>query len=275
MLRIDHSLTDHRANRLTRAVMPLVPPRADRDLSGVSVDATTELRWFFGGPLPADVRSWFRPNGVGLLERRCDTYLLDGRVDMGVKQRSRRTLELKLRTGRPEPASVAEDVHGSVETWRRWSPADRLLFLDDATIWVDIDKTIVKRRFGVDGQEQLLSESTRAMTGEGCDAEIGALSANGREAWTFAFAAFGKPGTHHDSLSTAWRSLVIRQARPARLQLLIGCSYGYPEWISKVMQLPTPPHDGVSGPHPESPSKQATNRLSQGVSQQRRSPKQE
>ena len=245
MLQIDHALNDRSANRLTRTVMPLVSPRLDQDLPGVSVDLTTELRWFFDGLLPADVRSWFMPKGVGLLEGRCDTYLLDGRLDMGVKQRSRRTLELKIRTGLSEPASVADGVHGSVETWRRWSPADHLLSLDDDAVWVDVDKMIVKRRFGTDGQEKLLSESTRTMTGEGCDAEIAALSTNGRESWTLAFAAFGPPDTHRHSLRTAWRSLSMRQAPPDRLQLDIGRSYGYPEWIPKVMQSPASPQKAL------------------------------
>ena len=226
--------------------MPLFSTPVARDLPGVAVDLTTELRWFFDGPLPADVRSWFMPEDVGLLERRCDTYLFDGRHDTGVKQRSRRTLELKIRTGRSEPASVADDVHGNIETWRRWSPADHLLSLEDETVWVDIDKMIVKRRFGTDGQEKLLSESTRAMTGEGCDAEIAALLASGREAWTLAFAAFGQPDTHRNSLRTAWRSLSMRLAPPGWLELGIGRSYGYPEWISKVIQSPTPQQDSAS-----------------------------
>lgn len=265
MPQIDNALKDPSANRLTSTVMPLVSARVDRDLPGVSVDLTTELRWFFDGPIPAAVRSWFMPNGVGLLEHRCDTYLLDGRLDIGVKQRSGRTLELKLRTGLSEPASVADDVNGRLETWRRWSPADRLLAMDGETVWVGIEKMIVKRRFGTDGQERLLSESTRAMTGEGCDAEIAALSANGREAWTFAFAAFGQPDTHRDLLRTTWQSLIMRQPPPDGLRLLIGCSYGYPAWISKVMQMATPSQNDVSRPHPESPSKQLTNLLSQRV----------
>ena len=239
MLQTDYALKERSANRLTRPVMPLFSTPAARNLPGVSVDLTTELRWFFDGPLPADVRSWFMPKDVGLLERRCDTYLFDGRHDTGVKQRSRRTLELKIRTSLSEPTSVADDVHGNIETWRRWSPADHLLSLGDNTAWVNIDKMIVKRRFETDGQEKLLSESTRAMTGDGCDAEIAALLANDREAWTFAFAAFGQPETHHKSLRTAWRSLSMEQAPPGRLQLGTGRSYGYPEWISKVMQAPT------------------------------------
>lgn len=246
MLQIDHTLNERSANRLARAALPLVPPRVDRDLPGVMIDPTTELRWFFDGPLPSDVRSWFMPKGVGLLERRCDTYLLDGRVDRGVKQRSRRTLELKKRMGLSEPTSVADEVHGNVEMWRRWSPADRLLSLDDDTVWVEIEKMIVKRRFRTDGQEEHLTESTRAMAGEGCDAEIAALAANGREAWTMAFAAFGQPDTHRSSLRTAWRSLSTRQAPPDRLQLVVGRSYGYPEWISRVIRSPSPPQNGFS-----------------------------
>ncbi len=220
--------------------MPIESPRVARDLPGVSVDLTTELRWFFDGPLPAEVRSWFMPNGVGLLQHRCDTYVSGGRCDMGVKQRFRRTLELKIRNGLAEPAWIADDVHGNIETWRRWSPADRLLSLADDTIWVDIEKTIVKRRFGTDGQPRLLSESTRTMSGAGCDAEIAALSVNGREAWTLAFASFGHPDTHRNSLRTAWRSLNMRQAPATRLQLGLGNSFGYPEWISKVLPAPTP-----------------------------------
>jgi hypothetical protein len=187
------------------------------------------------------------PNGVGLLQHRCDTYVSGGRCDIGVKQRFRQTLELKIRTGLAEPAWVADDVHGNaddvhgnIETWRRWSPADRLLSLADDTIWVDIEKTIVKRRFGTDGQPRLLSEATRTMSGAGCDAEIAALSVNGREAWTLAFASFGHPDTHRNSLRTAWRSLNMRQAPATRLQLGLGNSFGYPEWISKVLSAATP-----------------------------------
>jgi hypothetical protein len=174
------------------------------------------------------------PNGVGLIEHRCDTYVLDARPEMGVKRRSRQLLELKMRTRPPEPAVIGENVHGCVETWQRWSPADRFLSVDDNAEYIDVEKTIVKRRFGTNGQELLLTESTRAMTGEGCDAEIVALLVNGRHAWTFAFAAYGRPDGQLDSVSTAWRSLVVAQARPAQLRLHLGRSCGYPEWIMNV-----------------------------------------
>jgi hypothetical protein len=241
-----HPLEDNYAHGLMSAVMLPVGTQVDQDMPGVSVDLTAELRWFFDGPLPAEVRSWFTRNDAGLVEHRCDTYRLDERLDVGVKQRSRRTLELKMRMRQPEPSSVADDVNGRIEIWQRWSPADGLLTLDDDTVWVEIDKTIVKRRFRTDGQEQPLSNQTRAMTGDGCDVEIAALSANGQDAWTFAFAAFGEPDTQHDSLRAAWRALVERQPRPVELRLHIGRSYGYPEWIARATHIPTPTQNDVS-----------------------------
>jgi hypothetical protein len=68
---------------------PVRPRRSDV----ISVLDTTELRWFVPGPLPAHIRSWF----TGVAEERCDTYLLDGSIDVGVKRRFRETLELKVR----------------------------------------------------------------------------------------------------------------------------------------------------------------------------------
>jgi hypothetical protein len=246
MVKMAYTLKDNYGQGFMSAVMLPVATQVDQDLPGVSVDLTAELRWFFDGPLPTEVWSWFTRNDAGLVEHRCDTYRLDERLDVGVKQRSGRTLELKMRMRQPEPSSVADDVNGRIETWQRWSPADGLLSLDDDAVWIDIDKTIVKRRFRTDGREQPLSNQTRAMTGDGCDVEIAALSMNGQEAWTFAFAAFGELDTHRDALGAAWRALVEQQPRPDELRLHIGRSYGYPEWIARATDIPTPTQDDVS-----------------------------
>ena len=59
---------------------------------------TTELRWFRNGPLPRSVCSWFTSNGAfGAVEERHDRYLIDGRLDRGLKLRDGSTLELKVR----------------------------------------------------------------------------------------------------------------------------------------------------------------------------------
>jgi len=57
---------------------------------------TTELRWFVPGPLPAQIRNWFI-GSTGVVEVRRDNYLVDDRVDIGIKRRAHTTLELKVR----------------------------------------------------------------------------------------------------------------------------------------------------------------------------------
>lgn len=250
MLQTDQRLRARGTNAAASSVTPPVSIHVDRDTPGVSIDLTTELRWFFDGPLPSDVQAWFMPSGLGLLEHRSDTYLLDEPLDVGVKERSRRLLELKLRTCPPEPVTLRDSAHGCLETWRRWSPADQLVSVDSDAAWLAVEKVIVKRRFGTDGREKLLSESTRALTGDGCDAEIAALSVDGRQAWTFALAAFGEPDSHFRSLELALRSVCRRQAPADRLRLQVEDSYGFPEWISRMSRVPPRVTNGHA-PRPE------------------------
>ena len=216
------------------AVQPL-RPGANPSPPQVLVDLTSELRWFFDGRPSEEVLSWFTHGGAtGLTEDRCDAYRLDGQVDIGVKRRFRTVLELKLRLGPPELFFIGRDVDGWLETWQRWSPADGRIYLPENTTWVDVDKTIIKRRFSSDGRELPLSEETRAMTGQGCDAEIATVSVQGRTGWTFAFAAFGPAESHRSSLELAWDALVSDRPCPRRLRLRCTDSCGYPEWIAKA-----------------------------------------
>lgn len=206
--------------------------------SDVVVDLTSEVRWFFAGPLPSRILTWFNRSRTGLVEDRCDTYRLDQQVDTGVKRRFRTTLELKLRLGPPEPFS-STDLHGRLETWKRWSPADGRVALDESTVWVDVDKTVIKRRFDGDGHEVPLDEQRRAMVGDGCDVEIAAISVNTLQAWTFALAAFGRPDQHRTLLVNAWKALAADRPDTGELQLDRDRSCGYPEWLARVAALPT------------------------------------
>jgi hypothetical protein len=206
----------------------------------VVVDLTSELRWFFDGPVPRDVHAWFTHDGAtGLIETRRDTYRLDGQVDIGVKRRYETILELKLRQGTPRPFPH-RDLDGQLEVWRRWSPADDMIFLGPNTRWVDVDKTVIKRRFAPDGDEAALTHETRAMSGNGCDAEVAGVTVRGRPAWTFALAAFGPTEDHTSSLTAAWASLMAVRSLPRRLPLPWANSCGYPEWMAGHF------HDGES-----------------------------
>ena len=152
---------------------------------------------------------------------------------MGVKRRFRTVLELKLRQGPPEPIFMGPDLDGWLEIWQRWTPADGRVILSENATWVDVEKTVIKRRFGHTGQELPLSEETRAMTGRGCDVEIATVSLRGRRGWTFAFAAFGPADSQRSSLDLASATVLRSGPRPRQLQLRSADSCGYPEWLAR------------------------------------------
>lgn len=207
----------------------------------VSIDVTTEVRWFFDSSLPTEVLSWFtKADTVGLVEDRWDSYRVDDLLDTGVKHRFGATLELKRRLERPKSFMVGENGAGWLELWQRWSPADDRVDLRESATWVNVDKTVIKRRFDAHGRELVLSEKTRAMNGHACDAEIVALSVDSRPAWGFAFAVFGPLECHHHILQAAWDALMAEGPVPRQLELNSANSCGYPEWLTRVGAIGEP-----------------------------------
>jgi len=204
-------------------------PAQSRRANAFSVVDTTELRWFVASPVPADIVSWFT-GASGVSEQRYDTYLLDGRRDVGIKRRFRETLELKVRQSLGGRVELGEGLAGSLEVWRKWSPADGLI--EDATDerWVDVRKSVVKRRFSLDGTEIAFTSDHHA-TGAGCDLEVAGVSVGDVEAWTFAFSAFGPPATRRDALLASWHALSTGAAHPEPFGPRTGRAMGYPEWL--------------------------------------------
>jgi hypothetical protein len=209
----------------------------------VSVVDTTEVRWFAEGRLPPEVVSWFtRDDTTGVVETRCDTYRMDLRCEMGVKRRFRETLELKIRRSFGDTVVLDAGLAGRLEVWRKWSPAEGLVEGDGRAPWVDVHKAVVKRRFSLDGDEIILSNDQRTMSGTGCDVEVADVTVGDIEAWTFAFAAFGPPPTRRDALVASWQALAAATPCPERFGPFIGRSYGYPEWLAIVTSPTTPDH---------------------------------
>lgn len=203
-------------------------------LAVTAIDVTTELRWFFDGALPPEVLSWFTGAGSrGFHESRCDSYRDNGLIDIGVKRRCGTTLELKERLCLPELV-VLDGVGGQLETWQRWSPADDRVELAAGTVWVEVDKTVIKRRFDINGSELTLSEETRGLSGQGCDAEIVEVVIGGSPGWSIAFAGFGPRDRRRDSVFTAWHELMSEGTLPADIDFGRSVPYGYPEWLAGV-----------------------------------------
>jgi hypothetical protein len=191
---------------------------------------TTELRWFVRGSLPAEIRSWFAVSS-GVLEERIDTYLLDGRRDVGVKRRFRQTMELKIRQSLDGRIEFGDGLAGSLEVWRRWSPAEGLVEQSVDERWVDVHKSVVKRRFLLGGTEIAFSPVVEA-TGAGCDVEVAGVIIDDDHWWTFAFAAFGPPATRQQALLASWRALVTAAPCPEPFEPRTARAMGYPEWLT-------------------------------------------
>lgn len=200
---------------------------------GVLVDDTTELRWIAEGHLPTEVEEWFTHGGTaGVVEKRCDTYRMDGRRNQGVKLRFRETLELKVLQAVGEHLILAAGVAGRLQLWRRWSPAEDVAEIGGDVPWLDVCKIVTKRRFSVDGDEIVPSNPERATTEAGCDVEVAAITLEGIEAWTFAFAAFGPAVSREHAIVAAWHALVSGGSCPGHLAAAFGSSSSYPEWLA-------------------------------------------
>ena len=180
--------------------------------------------------MPAEVDNWFT-GSTGVLEERIDTYLLDGRGDIGVKRRFGETVELKVRQSLGEHIEFGDGLAGSLEVWRRWSPAEALVEHGVDERWVDVRKSVVKRRFLLDGTEVAFSSVLEA-TGAGCDVEVAEINVGDVHSWTFAFAAFGPPATRQQALLASWQALVTAAPCSEPFGPRTARAMGYPEWLT-------------------------------------------
>lgn len=199
---------------------------------GVVIE-TSELRWFADGVPPDEVVSWFTDHGRrGDVEVRRDLYLVDGRIDVGVKRRGGDTLELKVRRSVADGRASAAGPVGRIEVWHKWSPADALVDEPSDQPWVEVGKLIVRRRFTVDGDDVVLTDGRRSMAGAGCDAEVTAIELGQAAAWSFAFAAFGPLAVRLTSIAAAWGALAAGGAPldSSLTGLVVSC--GYPQWLA-------------------------------------------
>ena len=196
---------------------------------------TIELRWFTPGALPLDVVEWFTRQGrTGAVEQRCDTYRLDDRDDLGVKYRFGTVPEVKKRLSTETVAVEDLGLAGRLETWRKWSPADQLVD-SSGDRWVEVHKTITKRRFSTEGREVAITGPL--LLEAGTDVEIVAVTMGEVEMWSFAFAAYG-PSSERCAAIAACCKTVLAPTTPASLVLAASSSASYPGWLATIAAPP-------------------------------------
>ena len=191
---------------------------------GKAGTAGVEIRWFFRGDLPADVRHWFTQNGSARgpfsetdEDKRHDVYLVvQGDKEVGLKLRGNE-LELKQLRDTLDVRFSGGRISGRAEVWAKWE-------------WSVTPREVAKKHpKGVQrevGKKRL--QRTFEAGGAGCVAEITALAVGDERWWTI---AAGLPGSDPVTIKGCAEEVFRDYPGPA----LDGeHSLSYPAWLDSL-----------------------------------------
>lgn len=207
---------------------------------------STEVRWFFEGPLPDDMRLWFKAGGLVKTElQRTDEYLvLPGCVTTSVKLRDGR-FEVKALKQRPCSVTYRHGISGLRDAWVKWSSAridndasSRLVGREEDR-WISVSKLRRLRLISLEGEELVEVAPDHGWLSGGCQVELTAIEARSRTKdrsaaetwWSLSFEAFGDEKTMLDGLD-----LVIDDIfkEPPPVNLGREGSFSYPVWLQRL-----------------------------------------
>ena len=196
--------------------------------------ATTEVRWFFAGPIPAQVAVWFRRVGRAPAQgARTDHYLQLPDVDaVGVKWREGR-LEVKRRVADLGAVAFAPEIAGAVARWHKWSfalsEADVLASIRPARDWIAVAKDRRLHAYAVADGGTVRNVPPEVAPRSGCELELGVVEAAGHRGWTVAFEAFGEAEAQPEILR---RTVAHVRQQGTAPPLPPAQSASYPRWLA-------------------------------------------
>jgi hypothetical protein len=194
---------------------------------------TIEVRWFYPGVLPDEIRQWFNTLGEPLekIDTRSDVYLQSQSPDVGVKLRQG-NLEVKYR--QQDLGTIAIDglEHSQVEQWSKWICIDESSGLTPANIagkpgWLQVDKIRDRRLYRVDFAETITLKQIATPTADIAAIELTQLQLHQQIWWTIACEYFGN-NISIDRFSALVTSLCAEF--PTSIST-IPISCGYPQWL--------------------------------------------
>ncbi|MBD2777651.1 hypothetical protein [Iningainema tapete] len=202
---------------------------------------TYELRWFYPGSVPEDIKLWFEQNCLAnsqqQAEERSDVYLFSPECDfLGIKLRQGR-LEVKWRTKELGVVSFSEFVEGKVEKWGKWLCCDSTeesfqpsQVLGNPT-WIKVDKIRSSQLYQVLPNSLPQPVSADEDIKNGCSVELTNLMIRENHWWSLAFEARGEDDRLMDNLLTTTK-LVFNNY--CGFKLLALNSYAYPTWLTRL-----------------------------------------
>jgi hypothetical protein len=188
-----------------------------------SITLSAEVRWFFDGEIPLTIENWFNASKLRAEpEERADTYLIYPNAEScGVKFRDNKfeVKSLVKDLGRQEFAGRA---HGVVGLWEKWSTKGgpitqfRRGVTEDATIWIDVKKERVVRKYSADGRsiKEVDASGRDGFPDNGCNAELTRIEIRQKPYWSLAFDSFGEKDSLVDSLVQTARILLSESECP-------------------------------------------------------------
>jgi hypothetical protein len=207
-------------------------------MTGELMFVSTEVRWFFQGPMPPGVLAWFytveKPQEQ---PSRVDYYLDLGAYDsLGIKLREGR-IEIKQREAQHGTAHFGSRFAGAMERWRKWSwdlagPGTGLAQGGNSSpAWIGVGKKRWLVTYQTGGEEGIAPAPDGEAIEQGCQVELSRIQAQGQASWSLSFEAFGGEGAGRQALLLA--AAHVLAGEPVDLSLSVANSYGYPKWLAK------------------------------------------
>jgi len=198
-----------------------------------------ELRWFFKGVMPKNVVKYCNLSFKCRIEYRTDYYLeLKNCNYLGIKLRDER-LEIKWRKNSNDVLKLYNpNMSGNIESWVRWEWVDgasyndiiKFMNIQTNSPLIKIDKKRSQKKFIV--KNRVLEEIYCNQRDFDCALEITELKINDQMWWSVGFDIFkGEDKTLFEVM------IKDHGIQDLMLKFDVDNSFGYPEWISKNLDI--------------------------------------
>jgi len=210
---------------------------------------SAEVRWFFDGEIPNNVKSWFNASQLkNESKERLDTYLIyPNAKSCGVKFRGKK-FEIKSLAKELGGRDFEGKAEGVIEVWEKWSTKGGSIsaFKKEVTkgkaIWLDVKKQRIIRKFSADtgSIEEVDASKKENYPNNGCNVELTRIEIHKKSCWSLAFSAFGEQERLIDYLLETLRKLLSEEECPftssdesLEVSLSESRSQSYPGFLAK------------------------------------------
>jgi hypothetical protein len=213
--------------------------------------STAEVRWFYAGDLPKEVRQQFgcaelhQDNGKP--EKRQDLYLILPDVEnLGIKLRGKDeqhkddadVLEIKRRQNERKYVTFSMGTVGYLEHWDKWTfrglsdpPLLSMILTAQDKAWIGIEKVRCQQLYAITPDRRVLAVPLHTSVPNGCNVELTQLMLPQQQCWwTLGFEAFSDTNDALEDNAILVANDFFTRTQLGRLEEKV--SFGYPQWLT-------------------------------------------